>query len=72
MNADRIAQDVMQTLGGAQTTAMTGGTPVKMMNSDNVTGMEQKEHGIVANARSRSLEASQPNAGKVVATEGGK
>ena len=72
-NAERIAQDVMMTMGGAQQSGMMmGAAPVKLPESDNVAGIKQNEHGIVANARSRANEASQPNAGKVVATEGAK
>ena len=72
-NAERIAQDVMMTMGGAQQSGMLmGAEPVKLPESDNVAGIKQNEHGIVANARSRANEASQPNAGKVVATEGAK
>lgn len=72
-NAERIAQDVMMTMGGAQQTGMMmGGAPVNLPESDNVAGVKQNEHGIVTNARSRANEASQPNAGKVVATEGAK
>lgn len=72
-NAERIAQDVMMTMGGAQQSGMMmGAAPVNLPESDNVAGIKQNEHGIVANARSRANEASQPNAGKVVATEGAK
>ena len=63
--ADMIAQDVMQTMGGGA--APMGGGKSQMFQSDNVAGLDKKEHGIVANARSRSNEASQPDGGKVVA-----
>ena len=63
--ANMIAQDVMQTMGGGATPM--GGGKSQMFQSDNVAGLDKKEHGIVANARSRSNEASQPDGGKVVA-----
>ena len=68
--ANMIAQDIMQTmqnLGGGG--AAMGGGAVKMVQSDNISGMSKKEHGIVENARSRANEASQPEGGKVIAKE---
>ena len=64
MLAQQIAQDLAMTTGGAMPN-MGGGAP-KMMESDNISGMKQKEHGIVANARERSQNAAQPDGGKVV------
>ena len=64
--AEMIAQDIMQTMGGAA--PMGGGKP-QMFQSDHVAGLGKKEPGIVANARSRSNEAAQPDAGKVTAKE---
>lgn len=62
-----ISQDIMQTMGAA------GGTPsggsAQMYQSDHIAGVGKKEPGIVANARSRSNEASQPDGGKVTAKE---
>ena len=64
--AEMIAQDIMQTMGGA---APMGGGNARMFQSDHVAGLGKKEPGIVANARSRSNEAAQPDAGKVTAKE---
>ena len=66
---EQIAQDVMMTMGGAGGVPMGGGT-AKMFESDNIAGIGKKEPSIVANARSRSSNASQPDGGKV--TKGDK
>lgn len=68
--AEMIAQDIMQTMGGGG--APMGGGNAKMFQSDHIAGIGKKEPGIVANARSRSNEASQPDGGKVTAKEGKK
>ena len=67
---EMIAQDIMQTMGGGA--APVGGSNAKMFQSDHIAGLGKKEPGIVANARSRSNEASQPDGGKVTAKEGKK
>jgi hypothetical protein len=67
--ANQISMDVMTTMGGA---APTGGGNAQMFQSDHIAGLGKKEPGIVANARSRSSEASQPDGGKVTAKEGKK
>ncbi len=59
---EQIAMD-LQALGAMP--QMGGGSP-QMMQTDNVSGMQKKEHGIVTNARERSQNASQPDGGKVV------
>ena len=64
---EMIAQDIMQTMGGGA--APMGGGNAKMFQSDNIAGIGKKEPGIVANARSRSNEAAQPDGGKVTAKE---
>lgn len=64
---EMIAQDIMQTMGGGA--APMGGGKAQMFQSDHIAGIGKKEHGIVANARSRSNEASQPDGGKVIAKE---
>ena len=64
--AEMISQDIMQTMGGA---APMGGGNAQMFQSDHIAGLGKKEPGIVANARSRSNEASQPDGGKVTAKE---
>ena len=62
-----ISQDIMQTMGAA------GGAPAggsaKMYQSDHIAGVGKKESTRVANARSRSNEASQPDGGKVTASK---
>jgi len=67
---DMIAQDIMQTMGGGA--GPMGGGNAQMFQSDHIAGIGKKEPGIVANARSRSSEASQPDGGKVTAKEGKK
>jgi len=68
--AEMIAQDIMQTMGGGA--APMGGGNAQMFQSDNIAGIGKKEPGIVANARSRSNAATQPDGGKVTAKEGKK
>ena len=62
---EMIAQDIKQTMGGDA--APMGGGNAQMFQSDHIAGIGKKEPGIVANARSRSNEASQPDGGKVMA-----
>jgi hypothetical protein len=54
----QIAMD-MQNMGMAAP-QMGGGTAPQMMESDNIAGIPQKEHGVVRNAREKSQKASQP------------
>ena len=68
--AQQIGNDLMQTMGGGG--APMGGGNTKMFQSDHIAGLGKKEPGIVANARSRSNEASQPDGGKVTAKESNK
>lgn len=67
MSAEQISMDIMQTMGGA---APMGGGNAQMFQSDHIAGLGKKEPGIVANARSRANETSQPDGGKVTAKEG--
>ena len=67
MAAEQISMDIMQTMGGGA--APMGGGNAQMFQSDHIAGLGKKEPGIVANARSRSNEASQPEGGKVTAKE---
>ena len=67
MAAEQIGADIIQTMGGA---APMGGGNAQMFQSDHIAGLGKKEPGIVANARSRSNEAAQPDGGKVTAKEG--
>ena len=63
--ADQIAMDIMQTMGGGG--APMGGASSQMFQGDHIAGIGKKEPTMVANARSRSNAASQPDGGKVVA-----
>ena len=65
--AEMISQDIMQFMGGGA--APMGGGNAQMFQSDHIAGIGKKEPGIVANARSRSNEAAQPDSGKVIAKE---
>ena len=55
----QIAMD-MQNMGGQVVAPMGGGAAPQMMESDNIAGIPQEEHGIVRNAREKSQKASQP------------
>ena len=68
MLAEQIAQDVIQSNGGASTMAMGVPSP-KLASVDNIGGLPKKEHAIVANARQQSNEASQPDGGGAVKTK---
>ena len=68
--AEMIAQDIMTVMGGGA--AHKGGGNAKMFQSDNIAGLGKTEPTHVANARSRSNEASQPDGGKVIAKKEGK
>ena len=68
--AEMIAQDIMTVMGGGA--APKGGGNAKMFQSDNIAGLGKTEPTHVANARSRSNEASQPDGGKVIAKKEGK
>ena len=65
--AKKIAQDIMQTMGGGATPMGRGSA--QMFQSDHIDGIGKKEPGVVANARSRANEATQPEGGKVIAKE---
>ena len=68
--AEMIAQDIMHTMGGGA--APMGGGSAKLFQSDNIAGIGKKEPTMVANARSRANNASQPAGGKVTEKEGKK
>ena len=67
MMAQQIAMD-MQATGAVAPMAAASGS-VSLPESDNVSGIKQKEHGIVSNARERAAGASQPDGGKIVRSE---
>ena len=66
---EQIGQDLMMTMDGAGGAQIGGGAP-RMMESDNIAGIGKKEPTIVANARARASNASQPKSGQV--TKGDK
>ena len=68
--AETIAQDILITMNGQSGGGMMGGGSPKMFESDHIAGIGKKEPTMVANARGRAANASQPSAGKV--TNGGK
>ena len=61
---EMIAMD-MQNMGMAAP-QMGGGAAPQMMQSDNIAGIPQKEHGVVRNAREKAQNASQPNSSGAV------
>ena len=63
---DQIGQELMMLTGGMGMPSMGGGAAPKMMESDNIAGIPQKEHGIVRNAREKSQNASQPSSSSPV------
>ena len=69
MLANQIAQDVIQTNGGAAI-PMGGGMNPHVAQTDNIGGIPKQEHAIVRNARQQSNEASQPNSDGVIADRG--
>ena len=69
MLAEQIAQDVIATTGGAAM-PMGGGVSPQILQSDNIGGVQKKEHSVVANARQQSNEASQPHSDGVVRGRG--
>ena len=70
MLAQQIMQDMALVTGGEMGGSMMGGGSPQLPQSDNIAGIGKKEPTIVANARNRAAEASQPKSGKV--TSGGK
>lgn len=58
----QIAMD-MQNMSGQAGAMMSGGVAPQMMQSDNIAGIPQKEHGVVTNARTKAQNASQPGGG---------
>ena len=66
---DQIGQDLMITMNGAGGAQMGGGSP-QLMESDNIAGVGKKEPTIVANARTRASNSTQPRSGQV--TKGDK
>lgn len=57
--AESIAQDIMATMQGGGTIPSGSANP-QLLQTDNVGGVDQKEHHVVEKARARSNEAAQP------------
>jgi hypothetical protein len=68
MLAQQIAQDVIQSNGGAAV-PMGGGVSPKIQQSDNISGNPEKEHSVVSKARQQSNDAAQPDADGAVNTK---
>jgi hypothetical protein len=60
-----LQQDMMATMGSAPAMPM-GGVAPKLQQADNIAGLQKNEPTIVANARQRAAEASQPTENKAV------
>jgi hypothetical protein len=60
MMAQTIAMDITKTLGGMPMAAPAGGAAPKLVQSNNVTGLQNKEHALVANARERAASTGMP------------
>ena len=72
MLAEQIAQDIIQSNGGAgagMPMGGMGGVSNHITQNDNISGIPKQEHAIVRNARQQSNEASQPTSDGVVNTK---
>lgn len=65
------APGMMPGMGHGMAPAASGQT-AKLPESDNISGIKKKEHGIVTNARERALQSTQPGTGKVIRGEDDK
>ena len=68
MLAQQIAQDIIKTNGGTVPTMGMGGVAPKIQQSDNISGIPEKEHSVVSKARQQSNDAAQPDADGAVMT----
>ena len=66
----QIAQDLMNIMGSASGTIQGGSG--KLLESDHIAGIGNKEPAIVENSRSRAASASQPDKGRVTKDSGNK
>ena len=69
MLAQQIAQDVIQTNGGAAPAVGMGGVAPHLTQTDNISGTPEKEHAVVTKARQQSNDAAQPNSDGAVNTK---
>lgn len=67
--AQSIVADINQTLGKMPGSPAVSGSAPKLVQSDNISGIKKDEPAIVANARERAANASQPGS-EVVPKEG--
>ena len=70
MLAQQIAQDVIQTNGGAAVPMGMGSITPHIQQADNIGGIPKEEHSIVTKARQQSNDAAQPDADGVINTRG--
>ena len=64
MQAQAIAMDIQQTLGMMPAIPAMNGKAPQLVQSDAISGLPKKEHGLVTNARERAGNASQPDGAK--------
>lgn len=69
MLTEQIAQDIIVSNGGTAPSNTTGLT--QMLTANNISGIQEKEHSVVANARQKSNNASQPDEDAAVNTKRG-
>ena len=67
--ANSIAQDVIQSNGGAAVPMGVGGGAPQLASVDNIGGIPKKEHAIVSKARQQSNDSAQPNSDGAVNTK---
>lgn len=60
-----LSNDIMQTMGVAPAAMGGAAAPVKLQESDNMSGVKGKENTLVTHARERSLNSTQPEGGRV-------
>ena len=68
--AQVIANDVIQTNGGTAMPVGGGAAPMQLQQSDNIGGIQKKEHSVVSKARQKSNDAAQPDQSGAVNTGG--
>ena len=67
--ANSIAQDVIQSNGGAAVPMGMGGGAPQLASVDNIGGIPKKEHAVVSKARQQSNDSAQPNSDGAVNTK---
>jgi hypothetical protein len=69
MMAESIANDIIQSNGGASIQMGMGVPAPQIAPVDNIGGIPKKEHSIVTKARQQSNDAAQPNSDGAVNTK---